>query len=438
MTRWSSTDVGAASREETAHGTGPPAPLAADLRMHTTLAGYRLHDLVGRGGMGVVYRAEHVYLRRAAAVKLLHPELAWDEAFRERFLRESQIAASIQHPNIVTVYDAGEADGLLYIAMQYVDGTDLAALLKRAGRLTPDRALSIVGEVAAALDAAHALGVVHRDVKPANVMMDDKRCYLTDFGLTRSVTSRTALTARGQFVGTIDYMPPEQVEGGPLDARTDVYALGCVLYHTLVGSVPFAKDSDVAVLYAHVHEPPPRASDRNARLPEEIDAVLARALAKRRDDRYPSCSELITAATAALGRGQPGDDSPPPIAAPRRTVVVADSDAGVRALIRVTLDERRFGVFEAADGDAAVSLMRSERPDVLLVGWNLGGRPAPEVCAAVRAEGGADTKIVVLAARDDDEGAVRAAGADASMRKPFSSLQLLYTLERLVGAEALH
>jgi serine/threonine protein kinase len=451
MGRLPSSDVRVSSREETEHGTAPPAALAADLRAGTRLAAYRLEAVIGRGGMGVVYRAEHVHLRRTAAVKLLLPELAHDESFRERFLRESQIAAAMQHPSIVSVYDAGEADGLLYIAMQYVDGTDLAAVLRHEAPLQPERALAILGQVADALDAAHALGIVHRDVKPGNVLIDARRCYLTDFGLTRRIESQTALTARSQFVGTIDYMPPEQIEGRALDPRTDVYALGCMLYHTLVGRVPYEKDSEVSVMYAHVHEQPPAPSEKKAGLPGELDAVIGRAMAKRKEDRHESCAELIAAARAALGYGSPTAAAVIPVlTTPRRTVVVADDEASIRALVRVSLDEGRFRVLDAADGEAAIALARHERPDLLLVDWSLpsrsdrlggtepqGGR---EVCEAVRAEAQAAPKIVVLAAPGDalDEGAARAAGADGAIRKPFSSLQLLFKVEELLGAEALH
>jgi serine/threonine protein kinase len=424
-------------------GTPPRVPLAPDLRAGTRLAGYRLDSLIGRGGMGVVYRAEHLHLRRSAALKLLLPEFAHEAGFRERFLRESQVAAAIQHPNIVTVYDAGEADGLLYIAMQHIDGTDLAALLRREGALQPEQALSILGQVADALDAAHALDVVHRDVKPGNVLIDSKRCYLTDFGLTRRLGSEAALTLDGQVVGTIDYVPPEQIRGGPLDPRADVYALGCVLYHALVGHVPYVRDSHVSSIYAHMHEQPPPPSATRSGLGGELDAVIAQALAKRKEDRYDSCGALIAAARAAVGCAEP--PSVPTLlrtpAGPRQTVLVAAGEPGIRALVRVSLEERRFNVLEAADSESALALARSECVDVLLVDWKLPGRPSTEVCRALRAgPETAGTKILVLATRSDalDEATARAAGADGSIRKPFSSMQLVYKLGELVDAPAAH
>src|SRR3954447_1060591 len=198
---------------------------------------YELGKLLGRGGMGVVYEAQHVHLGRTVALKLLSPELSESEDFQTRFLRESRIAASIEHPGIVTVYDAGEVDGVLFLAMRYVRGTDLAALLAERGPLPPGDAISILDQVGTALDAAHAAGLVHRDVKPANVMIEGDRCYLTDFGLTKRQTGETtALTATGMFLGTVDYVAPEQIEGRSIDGRADVYALGCVLFECLTGA----------------------------------------------------------------------------------------------------------------------------------------------------------------------------------------------------------
>jgi CheY-like chemotaxis protein len=419
-------------------GAARPVPLAPDLRAGTRLAGYELQSMIGRGGMGVVYRAEHLHLRRTAALKLLLPEFAHEAGFRERFLRESRIAAAIQHPNIVTVYDAGEADGLLYIAMQHIDGMDLAALLRQEGPLQPEQALSIVGQVADALDAAHALDVVHRDVKPGNILIDSKRCYLTDFGLTRRLGSEAALTLDGQLVGTVEYVPPEQIAGRELDARADVYALGCVLYQALVGHAPHVRDSHVSVIYAHMHEEPPAPSAARSGLPVELDAVIAQALAKRKEDRFESCGAMIAAARAAVGYADPpAVPVPHARAGPRRTVLVAAGDPGIRALVRVSLEERRFSVLEAGDAESALALARGERPDVLFVDWKLPGRSTSEVCRALR--GDPETsgmKILVLASRSDalDEETARGAGADGSIRTPFSSLQLLSKLGEVLDA----
>src|SRR3954470_4437138 len=193
--------------------------------------------------MGVVYRAEHEHLNRIVALKLLAPELAATPGFRERFKRESQVAAALEHPSIVPVYDAGELGGTLYIAMRFIRGTDLAAVLRRDGALGPERTLAIFGQVGDALDAAHASGLVHRDVKPANVMLEGEHCYLADFGLTKPVAETTGLTAAGQFLGTLDYVAPEQIEGRAIDHRVDIYALGCVLYECLTGAKPYPRDS---------------------------------------------------------------------------------------------------------------------------------------------------------------------------------------------------
>lgn len=274
--------------------------------MDPEIPGYRIDALIGRGGMGVVYRALHLHLQRTVALKVLAPELAASEGFRERFLRESRIAAGIQHPNIVTVFDAGEVDGQLFIAMQYVEGTDLAGLLRDKGRLEPAHALAIVGQVAAALDAAHARGLVHRDVKPANVLIAPERAYLTDFGLTKQVTAATAFTETGQFVGTIDYIAPEQIKGGRLSPQTDVYALGCVLYQALSGERVFPRDSEVAVIYAHLEDPPPSVCERVRDLPPELDAVIGRALAKDPAERWPGCGALVDAARGAIAATEEG------------------------------------------------------------------------------------------------------------------------------------
>ncbi|TMK27401.1 MAG: serine/threonine protein kinase, partial [Actinobacteria bacterium] len=198
------------------------------LEIGTRVGGYRLEGQIGRGGMGLVYLAEHERLGRKAALKLLIPDLARDETFRERFVRESQLIAAIEHPNIIPIYDAGEVDGLLYVAMRYVEGQDLKTLIEREGRLSTDRALEIVGSAGAALDAAHARELVHRDVKPANILLDapSGRTFLTDFGIAK--LAKSSSTQTGMFIGTVGYTPPEQIQGQTVGPATDVYALGCV------------------------------------------------------------------------------------------------------------------------------------------------------------------------------------------------------------------
>ncbi|MEA2466210.1 MAG: hypothetical protein QOJ57_336 [Thermoleophilaceae bacterium] len=299
--------------------------MAADFDTGQQFGAYQLGKLLGRGGMGVVYQAQHVHLGRTVALKLLAPELSENEAFRARFLRESRLAATLDHPGIVTVYDAGDVNGVLYLAMRFVRGTDLAALLMQRGPLGATEALSILEQVAAALDAAHAAGLVHRDVKPANVMIEGQRCYLTDFGLTKSASSDSLqLTSAGQFLGTVDYVAPEQIEGGAIDGRADVYALGCVLFECLTGSRPYPRDSQVAVLYAQLREPPPRPRELRPDLPAAIDSVIDLAMAKSPDGRYRSCGQLVVAARAALAAPAaptaealaPGPVSEPPVREP--------------------------------------------------------------------------------------------------------------------------
>jgi len=274
-------------------GRQPPTvgALSVDSRVGTELLGYRLEAVVGRGGMSVVYRAHDSRLRRDVALKVLAPELAADEAFRERFLVESQLAASLDHPNVVPIYEAGEAGDELYIAMRYVEGQDLKQLL-REGPLAPERAVRLCAQVAEALDFAHGRGLVHRDVKPSNVLLDSKEhVYLADFGLTKRIEE--GRTVEPGLFGTIDYVAPEQIRGDEIDGRADVYALGCLLYECLAGEPPFRRGSDASTLFAHLEDTPPT-------LPK-LEEVLPRALAKEPADRYQTSVELVDAARGALG-----------------------------------------------------------------------------------------------------------------------------------------
>jgi hypothetical protein len=278
----------------------------SELRPGDVLAGCRVEAVIGRGGMGVVYRALQLDLRRLVALKVIAADLAADPEFRERFSRESRMAAAIDHPNIVPVHAAGEERGALYLVMRYVTGSDLHALLLREGRLPIARAAGIVAQVGAALDAAHATGLVHRDVKPANVLLaaGADHAYLSDFGLMRSLDPEQPITESGQWLGTVDFAAPEQLCGGRVDARSDVYSLGCVLHAALTGAAPFRRATVPATLLAHLHDPPPQPSASGA--PPQFDDVVARALAKAPADRYPSAGDLARAAQAAARGGTVG------------------------------------------------------------------------------------------------------------------------------------
>jgi streptogramin lyase len=261
----------------------------------TQFAGYRIDGVLGRGGMGVVYLANELALDRPVALKLIAPELADDSSFRERFLRESRLAASIDHPGILPVYAVGDAGGELYLAMRFVDGTDLGVVLED-GPLQPEHALALLGQVADALDAAHARGLVHRDVKPGNVLVDGAdHCYLSDFGLTTQLSAGTTATP-GRLTGSLDYLAPEQVRLEDVDGRADQYALGCVLYEVLTGHPAFRRETEAQTLWAHMQEDPPPAAEF-----PQLDTVLARALAKAPEDRYETCNALVDEARAAFG-----------------------------------------------------------------------------------------------------------------------------------------
>jgi Protein kinase domain len=271
-------------------------------------AGHRLTAVLGRGGMSTVYRAENPRLGNVIALKVMAPELASDNLFRARFLEESRIAAGLNHPNVIPVHDSGSSDGLLYIAMRYVTGTDLRQMLKKSGRLPPETAVFLLSQAARGLDAAHRVGLVHRDVKPGNLLVeqasddaDPAHVYLTDFGIGKHAAEHTGLTATGQFMGTLDYIAPEQVRGLPALGLADQYSLGCVLYECLTGRVPFERDMNAAIIWAHVEEQPPQPTMLRPDLPRALDEVFARVLAKQPGDRYGNCREFMAAAREALG-----------------------------------------------------------------------------------------------------------------------------------------
>jgi YVTN family beta-propeller protein len=282
--------------------------LRADPRIGTEVSGYRIVALLGQGGMSVVYLAEDPRLHRKVALKLIAPDLAQDERFRDRFLAESELAASLDHPNVVPIYEAGESDGALFIAMRYVEGDDLKELLED-GALPPERGIALCAQIAAALDAAHARGLVHRDVKPSNVLIDRQagpadHVYLADFGLTRRLTDQGGRLGTGLSLGTPAYVAPEQIEGTDVDGRADQYSLGCLLFECLTGQPPFELGSEAATLFAHLDEQPPSVRERRPELPDAIDSVVAKALAKDRAERYPTCREFVEEAREALGIGR--------------------------------------------------------------------------------------------------------------------------------------
>jgi protein kinase-like protein len=311
------------------------------------LGGYSLESELGRGGMGTVYLATHDRLERKVALKVIVADLAHDEDFRARFLREARLAASLDHPNVIPVYDAGEADDVLFLAMRFVPGPSLQQVLAQRRVLSSAETLRIAHEVGGALDAAHAAGLVHRDVKPANILLAEPggHVYLCDFGLAKQMSSR-GTTRTGVFLGTADYCAPEQIEGRELDARADVYSLGGVVFRCLTGRPPFARDSEFAVLQAHLADSPPSVSELRPELPLAVDPVVETALAKRPEDRYPSAGAFTQALEEALA-----DDSRAAAtrAAPAPLGLAAPSEAhATEALPRARGSRRRYGSWLAA------------------------------------------------------------------------------------------
>ena len=312
------------------------------------LGDFRIEGEIGRGGMGVVYRAAQISLGRPVALKVISETLSDREDFRERFVRESRLAASLDHPNVIPVYAAGEQDGVLYIAMRFVNGTDLRGLLAAEGAFDPARAAGVVAQVASALDAAHERGLVHRDVKPANVLVaargGGEHTYLTDFGLTKRTASDSGLTAAGEWVGTLDYVAPEQVRGEQVDGRADVYALGCVLYELLTGRVPFERDDDIAKLWAHISDAAPSPLDLAPDTPRGLASVAECCMEKDPDDRFETAGQMGRAALAAVP-GLQDTGARARMAAGRRGAVMDGGDgtrAGPTAVLAPQPGRQRF------------------------------------------------------------------------------------------------
>ena len=359
-------------------------PLGPIPDLGSTFGSYRIDAVLGRGGMGIVYRAEDLRLGRNVALKLVASELSEDQQFRERFLSESRLAASTEHAGIVPVYEAGEVGGRLYIAMRYIEGRDLGALLRQEGPLEPARAITLVAQLADALQAAHAHGLIHRDVKPSNALVgasgSTEQVFLTDFGITEDVGSQGKLTDSGKLVGTVDYMAPERIRGEAVDGRADVYSLGCVLFECLTGQVPFARPSDVATIYAHLEEDPPRVGVRRPGIPAGLDDVVARALEKDPDARWQTAAEMAAAARAAVSPAIPG------AGAAARRVPRAAVIAGVAALVLVAvasaavlslsgrdqrlraIDENSVGLIDTDSGDITEQFPVGRDPSALAVG----------------------------------------------------------------------
>jgi hypothetical protein len=337
-----------------------------------TFGGYTIESLLGRGGMGAVYLATDERLGRKVALKVISPELAHDEDFRARFLRESQLAASLDHPSVIPIYDADEFDGILFLAMRYVNGPSLQALLRSRGSLPAAETLRIAQQIGGALDAAHAADLVHRDVKPANILVAGagEHAYLCDFGLARHSSSQ-GMTRTGFFLGSIDYCAPEQIQGRDLDGRADVYSFGCVLFHCLIGQPPYRRDTEFAVLNAHLNEPPPAISMLRPDLPRGIDGVIATAMAKHRDARYSRAGDVATALRKALDeQAMPADaatrSAPTPATAVGqddvRTVAVAPSRRRRRRRGRWVAAVLALAALAAAGAVIAVLALRSPAP----------------------------------------------------------------------------
>ncbi|GEC21310.1 hypothetical protein PHY01_35930 [Pseudonocardia hydrocarbonoxydans] len=382
------------------------------------LAGHRIDALVGEGGMGVVYRATHLRLGRTVALKVLPPWLGADAEYRRRFEREAAIAASLEHPNVVPIYDAGHADGVLYLSMRFVDGEDLGVVLRREGRLGIDGLCAVLGPVADALDAVHEAGLVHRDVKPGNVLLVRSgrpragQVYLCDFGIAKGATVAGAdLTSAGRFMGTPQYSSPEQIEGRWVDGRSDQYGLACLVYRCLTGEVPYPRPEVAAVVYAHLAADPPRPRLLRPELPAAVDDAVARAAAKHPDHRFPTCTSFLDALRAAARSPAPRPPAPPnpgprtqdpqsPRPRPRPTAPYPTTVVPPAATTRIGPTPRPAGAPEPAAPETAAPETATPEP---AAPETAPAAPAPRPAAAavpvpteVRAERGTQDRSVTV------------------------------------------
>ena len=375
-------------------------------------AGYGIEQRLGRGGMGILYLAVEPGLERRVALKLIAPEAAADPVFTRRFAEESRIAASIEHPNVVPIYAAGEEGGVPYIAMRYVAGSDLGRRITREGRLAPAQAVALIAQVGNGLDAIHAAGLIHRDVKPANVLLSgepgSEHAYITDFGVARNVATESGLTQTGRFVGTLDYVAPEQISGEPIDARVDVYALGCLLFKLLTGEVPFPREGEAARLYAHLNDPPPAASLYQPAVSMALDDVIVRALSKSPDDRYPSAGDLGRAAQAAMVGTA--------VAVPERTVATGAAATRERTVPTAPLRPAAREEQTRRLLDAPGAGRRSRRP--LLIGAGALAVIAAVVVAIVLTAGGGEDGTGTASGQTSDAGTTPTKEAKEEKQKP--------------------
>jgi serine/threonine protein kinase len=386
------------------------------LETGSIIAGYRIDGLISRGGMGLVYRVTNIALRRIYALKVLAPELAEDEQFRDRFKREMRIASSLHHPNIVGIHNAGGQDGVLFFVMDYVTGTDLREVLLKTGALDPERAVDLLEQFASALDAAHRRGLVHRDVKPANILITvkdgEEHAYLTDFGLAKRFDNASALTAKGAVVGTVDYMAPEQITGAHTDARTDIYALGCVFYQMLTGKVPFERENSIATLFAHVNDPPPPLEHDVAETYPAFEDVLDKAMAKEPAERYLSAGDFARDAAAAL-RGMRYSEPPVVVATGEAEPLDIDQAPAERAHDETVISEPESPASAAPAAASAAAQPTASTPSE-------SSAPAPDDLAAPTEVPAAPTTVTPSTEVPATAAAAPAAAAAAAAAPPGS------------------